>query len=171
VSVWVQALPSLQAVPLATLLMTHFAWQVPAFCSWAVWQASGAVQLVGQAPGWPAAILVSQVSLQALSTTPFPQLQVQSTSLVLLHPAGQQPSLVMLQAVIAVCVQFAVHVPPFTSAALSQALVFVQLVGQAPVPEAIAVSQLSPVSKRPLPQQGTIGVCVHLAVQAAAVPE
>ena len=46
----------------AIAVSTHLAMQVPAFCNVEVVQASGAVQLVGQAPVCSAAIAVSQVS-------------------------------------------------------------------------------------------------------------
>ena len=135
----------------------------------AVWQASGAVQLFGHMPV-PEVIAVSQVSLQAVSTTPFPQVHVQSMSLLLLHAAGQQPSLIILQAVIPVWVQLAVQVPAFCSASVVQPLLSLQLVGHTPVPEVIVVSQVSPLSTRPLPQQITISVCAQtLLVQASVV--
>jgi hypothetical protein len=48
------------------------------------------LHVVGQAPGIPAAIDVSQVS--PVSTRPFPHTAGQLPSLRLLHPIGQQPS-------------------------------------------------------------------------------
>jgi hypothetical protein len=60
-------------------------------------------QLTGQFP----AMAVSHVS--PLSTTPLPQTAAQFTSLFALHPAGQQPSLVELHAVMGVLVQVTLH--------------------------------------------------------------
>ncbi len=45
---------------------------------------------VGQAPGWPAAMAVSQVS--PASMTPLPQVAEQSGSVDFVAPDGQQPS-------------------------------------------------------------------------------
>src|SRR5688572_439680 len=50
------------------------------------------LHVVGHAPGWPAGIVVSQVSPAIISTTPLPHDAEQSLSLMLFAPAGQQPS-------------------------------------------------------------------------------
>jgi hypothetical protein len=100
------------------------------------------LQLAGQAPV-PEVIALSQFS--PASTMPLPQ-----------------------QGVIVVTTHLAVQAVP-ESVEVWQASAAVQLVGQAPAPEVIAVSQFSPESTVPLPQQGTIGVSTHLAVQAVPV--
>jgi hypothetical protein len=53
-------------------------------------QASASSQVRGQAPGKPAVIARSQLSL--LLTTPSPQIAAQSESEAIVQPAGQQPS-------------------------------------------------------------------------------
>jgi hypothetical protein len=143
--------------------LTHAAVQVPALVSVEVVHALGAVQLVGQAPVWPAAMAVSQVS--PVSTTPLPQQLAtpvvhvvigQSASVALVQPAGQQPSLVVpLQVVIGVFTHLAEQSAALpVRAEVVQVSGAVQLVGQAPVcPAGIALSQFSPGSTTPLPQQ------------------
>src|SRR5262245_28000164 len=56
---------------MVTGVVVHVAVQVPAFCSVSVVQLLPSLQLVGQAPGWPAAMPVWQVS--PASTAPLPQ--------------------------------------------------------------------------------------------------
>jgi hypothetical protein len=109
---------------------------------------------VGQAPGCPAGIPLSQDS--PFSTRPLPQLAGQSLSLTAVQPPGQQPS-PAAQVVMRTWLQVAVQ-----SAALPVTLsvvhgsVSAQSVGQAPSsPAAMAGSQLSPGSSRPLPQPGS----------------
>src|SRR5262249_2407676 len=68
-----------------TPLSTHWAWQVLPLTTRRSWQPTLG-QLAGQLDSG------SQVSWQALSTTPLPQTQAQSLSLPLLQPDGQQPS-------------------------------------------------------------------------------
>jgi hypothetical protein len=108
-------------------------------------------QSVGQAPGWPAGILVSQLSLG--SSFPSPQELEQSLSPpAWVQPAGQQPS-AGLHAVIGACVQEAEQVPPLESRSSVQEFLSSQLTGQEPGwPPAIWVSQVSPGSSFPLPQ-------------------
>ena len=71
----------------------------------------GGGQLVGQEPGLPAVMPVSQVSPG--STMPFPHTAGQSTSVLALQPVGQQPSLVNEQ-VAGTCVQRVWHAIPVT---------------------------------------------------------
>jgi hypothetical protein len=59
---------------------------------------------------------VSQVS--PVSTMPLPQTVPQSGSLVLLHPAGQQPSACALHCVIAVLLQLCEQTPPVSESAV-----------------------------------------------------
>src|SRR5262245_38669037 len=68
----------------------HAAVQLPPFCSVSAVQATPSSQAVGQAPVWPAAIAVSQVS--PVSTTPLPQPAGQSGSELMSAPGGQQLS-------------------------------------------------------------------------------
>src|SRR5262245_1662195 len=56
---------------MVTGAVVHVAVQVPALFSVSVVQLLPSLQLVGQAPGWPVAMPVSQVSLE--SPTPLPQ--------------------------------------------------------------------------------------------------
>ena len=62
----------------------------PAPVSTSLVHAMPSLQVVGQRPGMPAGIVVSHAS--PASTTPFPQVAVQSESVVMVAPAGQQPS-------------------------------------------------------------------------------
>src|SRR5579871_2636827 len=116
-------------------------------------QGSGTEQApgVGQAPGSPGAILVSQVS--PASTEPLLQVGEQSGSLSWVAPAGQQPSFA-IGVVTGVCVQ--TRPQPLVPLLLSivQGMPSLQSGGgQAPgAPGRMAVSQVSPGSIRPLPQ-------------------
>jgi hypothetical protein len=136
---------------------------VPAESSRSVVQGLPSSQVVGQAPGLPAAIAMSQVS--SLATFPSPQLAEQSGSLAAVQPAGQQPSLVGLQATMGFDTQAALQaLAEPVSAVCSQADgEGGQLVGQAPGPTA-ALSHASPGSTTPSPQRGAQSVSV------AAVP-
>jgi hypothetical protein len=110
-------------------------------------------QAVGQAPGWPAAMPVSQASLS--SSLPLPQSFEQSLSPAAVQPLGQHPS-PSLQLVIGSNVQLAAQVPPASSESSVQARPSSQLSGQAPaVPTANPRSQRSPSSSLPLPQFGS----------------
>jgi hypothetical protein len=106
-------------------------------------------QLVGQAPGWPAAMAVSQSS--PASTMPLPQAgPAQSGSVAEVQPEGQQPS-PGEQVVMVVWVQWAVQVAALpSSVSVVQALPSLQLVGQV-----AGGSQVSPVSSTPLPHTAT----------------
>lgn len=97
-------------------------------------QAMPSSHVAGHAP--------SQISWA--STTPLPQDAEQSSSVVLLHPAGQQPS-PAAQPVRAACVQAALHdsLAPVIESTV-QAMPSSQDVGQSP-------SQVSPASRTPLP--------------------
>src|SRR5262245_31003372 len=70
-------------------------------------QALASSQERGQAPGKPAVIARSQLSL--LPTTPSPQMPAQSESVAIVQPAGQQPS-PFAQAVIGIATQWALQV-------------------------------------------------------------
>jgi hypothetical protein len=77
---------------------------------------------------------------------------MQSESLLLLQPAGQQPS-PEVQFVILAWVHAAVQVAAEpVSESTVQAFPSSQLVAHAPAPEAIPLSQVSPDSTTPLPQ-------------------
>jgi len=135
-----QPSPLWQAV-IATLLQTTLQFCGEPTIESAV-HALPSLQSVGQLP--------SQVSPGW--TTPSPQKPLQSESFAVVHPAGQQPS-PLWQVVIAVFEHCAVQsalVPLIVS--VVHALLSLQLAGQAPVPEAMPGSQLSPGSIRPLPQ-------------------
>jgi hypothetical protein len=102
---------------------------------------------VGHTPA-PVVIAVSHVSGGVTTWSPHP---AQSLSFAVVAPAGQQPS-PFAGAVMVVCVHIAVHAVP-ASASVVQAAPSLHLaaVGHAPVPVAIAVSQVSPVSTMLLP--------------------
>jgi hypothetical protein len=70
-------------------------------------QALPSSQVRGQAPGRPAVIARSQLSLSP--TTPSPQMAAQSESVAIVQPVGQQPS-PSAQAVIGIATQWALHV-------------------------------------------------------------
>src|SRR6185437_332697 len=135
----------------------QIAWQVPVETSSVKTQESETEQApgVGQAPGWPAGIPVSQVSPDWI--TPSPQVGEQSGSVAKVAPGGQQPSLGVpgVTRVMATCLQTSVQPLPWATSVV-QATPSSQLAGgQAPgLPGATAVSQLSPGSMRPLPQRG-----------------
>ena len=104
----------------------------------------------GQAPGAPAAIAVSQVS--PTSTAPLPHVAGQSASSALVAPLGQHLS-PATRAVISWYTQRSWQPWP-TGVSVVHAMPSSQVgLGQAPgAPAAIAVSQVSPTSMRPLPQ-------------------
>src|SRR6185312_15127996 len=135
----------------------QIAWQVPVDTSRVKTQGSGTEQAPGggQAPGWPAGIAVSQVS--PAWTTPSPQVAEQSGSVAKVAPGGQHPSLGVpgVTEVMATCLQTSVQPLPCAMSVV-QATPSSQLAGgQAPgAPGAMARSQLSPGSMRPLPQRG-----------------
>ncbi len=110
-------------------------------------QAMPSSHAIGHAPA-PLAMPTSQVSLG--STTPLPQLGEQSVSDVASQEAGQQPS-PDTQEVTGEFLHDAEHPEP-TSVSAVQAIPSSQDFGQAPVPDWIAVSQLSGGSTVPLPQ-------------------
>src|SRR4029077_1708827 len=83
--------------------------QVPAETSSSSAQGSPLLQSVGQAPGEPTAMAMSQISLG--STTPLPHVGEQSGSSALVAPAGQQSS-PAAAAVISSCAQAAVQPLP-----------------------------------------------------------
>lgn len=131
--------------------LAHVAVQVPPLVSVAEEHVPEGVHVVGHAPVIPAAIAVSQVS--PASTAPLPQRGMQSLSLVALQLEGQQRS-PPVQLVIVVDSHAAVQVPARASETVVHAIVEGEhVVGHAPVaPAAMAVSQVSPTSTRPLPQ-------------------
>lgn len=139
----------------ATNAVTARCWQfaahVPAETSRSVVQGSPSSQLVGQAPGVPAGIAVSQASPGW--TAPSPQVGEQSGSSSAVHPAGQQPSLTGPQLVMGVSVQAAEQARPVnTSCRQTEGDGGQPLgLGQAPGPAA-CVSQVSPGSTMPSPQ-------------------
>ena len=140
--------------PLAHAVMgalAHAAVQVPPLESVAEVHVMVAEHVVGHAPATPVEMAVSQVS--PASTTPLPQREAQSLSLVALQLEGQQRS-PPVQLVIAVDSHAAAHVPARASDAVAHAIVEGEhVVGHAPViPVEMAVSQVSPTSTRPLPQ-------------------
>src|SRR5438874_1048878 len=125
------------------------AWQ-PLPDSASVVHGSPSSQLAGQLPGCGGGMPTSHVS--PVSRTPSPQADRQSGSRALEAPAGQQPSPAM-GAVIAVRKQMAEQVSADNSCATAQgpSALHASLVGHAPgVPAAMAVSQVSPGSTRPL---------------------
>ena len=88
------------------------------------------------------------------SSTPLPQLGLQSWSLITLAPGGQQPSPCM-GLVTGVYWQVTLHSLPVIESAV-QGFLSSHLVGQAPaLPAGIALSHFSPWSSFPLPQQPT----------------
>ena len=114
-------------------------------------------QLVGQEPGG------SQVS--PVSTTPLPQLAEQSTSLVELHPAGQQPSpevQVVMGLWLQATLQFAALPVSWSSV---HALPSSQLAGQE-----LGGSQVSPESTTPLPQLAEQSVSLALVQPVGQQP-
>ncbi len=116
------------------------------------------LQRVGQAPGWPAAMAVSQTSPARFSTTPSPQVGPQSGSLAAVQPDGQQPSAAGAQAVTACTPQTALQwsrSPVRTRLMHAEGLAG-QAVGQGTVVPAPG-SHASPSSRTPLP---------HLAAQS-----
>jgi hypothetical protein len=135
----------------------HEAAQVPAPVSTSAVQAIPSLQLVGQRPP-PLVIAVSQASPG--DRMPSPQTPVQSLSVAIVAPDGQQPS-PFLGAVIGVEPQTALQVPAPISASAVHAAPSSQAVGQAPGPLAIPVSQVSPAESTPSP---------HAAGQSASVP-
>ena len=136
--------PGQQESPLVQVVMvlafTHSAVQAAAVpCSVRSWQPTGG-QLVGQ-------LAPSHFSPHALSVTLFPQLQVQSLSLVELQVDGQQPSL-FVQAVITVLfTHWALQVDALPCSVRRWQPTFGQDVGQLP-------SHSSPISTTPFPQAG-----------------
>lgn len=93
---------------------------------------------------------VSHVS-EGISTTPLPQVAGQSESTAAWAPGGQQPS-PPRNAVVGTNRHRALHVLPSMRRSSVQGIPSAQVVGQAPTPLAIAVSQVSPASNLPLPQ-------------------
>jgi hypothetical protein len=91
----------------------------------------------------------SQTSPQALSTTPLPQVQLQSVSWAAVQPAGQQAS----PDVQAVCVPLSMQTTLQVSAAPCISYVSHPICGQL-VAQVPGGSQVSPGSSRPLPQVG-----------------
>jgi hypothetical protein len=121
-------------------VFVHAAVHVPAFASESVVHASPSSQLVGHAPGLPAAIAVSQVS--PASTTPLSHFGRQSLSSFAFAPDGQQPSL-SIGAVIAAYEQATMQPEPVGTPTMHGSDDG-QSVGHAPgCPAAIAVSQSS----------------------------
>src|SRR5436190_850429 len=84
------------------------------------------------------------------STTPLRHTGAQSLSVLLLAPVGQQPS-PFIGSVIGVLVHIAWHVPPATSESAVHDIMSLHVVGHAPTPVAMPVSQSSPDSRTPLP--------------------
>src|SRR5262252_527626 len=113
---------------------------------------------VGQAPGFPAGMAVSQVSKG--STVPFPHVDGQSSSCMAefgseVAPFGQHPSRGPPIVRISLCPHAALQPLP-VSESVVQATWSSHDWGQAPgLPGAIAVSHDSPMSMTPLPQKGT----------------
>ena len=118
-------------------------------------QASPSSQVVTQAPSAPLGIPGSQASPAAVSRTPLPHAVGQSMSLSLVAPGGQQLSGALPDGAIGAQLHTAEQVPseigvPMAHVTMRQSAV----VGQAPsVPDRIAVSQVSPGSTTPLPQE------------------
>src|SRR5262249_31343952 len=107
-------------------------------------------QVTGQAPGIPGGMPVSQRSEP--STTPLPHTGLQSMSVLKLQPEGQQPSLVKLQRVIALCAHWAVQVCALpTRRSVVHALPSLHC---ARVGHDDGGSQVSPASTTPFPQRG-----------------
>ncbi len=103
--------------------------QVPPLSNVSLVQATLSSHVVGQAPGFPAAILVSHFSEG--STVPFPQVVEQSLSVGKVQPAGQQPS-PPTHCVIGALEQTAVQVPPLSRVSSVQSILSSHVVGQAP---------------------------------------
>jgi hypothetical protein len=136
----------------------HVALQVVGMTSASVVQAIVSLHAVGHAPGMPAAMPVSHASVP--ERTPSPHVAVQSLSVAMVAPAGQQPS-PFIGIVIGVNAHVAVHVPPFMSESDVHAIMSLHAVGHAPgMPAAIAVSQVSPASTIPL---------LHITAQSMSV--
>ena len=96
------------------------------------------------------------------SSSPLPQITGQSLSTRAVAPGGQQPSPLMA-AVMGTWTQAVVHWAPVMVSTV-QALPSLQVVGQAPgLPAGILVSQVSPASMTPLPQQLTCPAMVFSA--------
>jgi hypothetical protein len=149
VSAPLQTFPSVQARP-ATGLCWQCAWHVPAEMSAVSKHTLSGVHEVGQAPGIPSGIAMSQSS--PLSIEPFPQPGEQSGSVAAVAPDGQHmsagPMVVMM-----VCEHCAWHVPAPLKVSTVQGSPSSQLVGQAPLEPALAaMSHVSPGSTWPLPQ-------------------
>jgi hypothetical protein len=132
--------PSPLAHAVWTVSSTHCAWQVPPLTSRCCWHPL-AGQLFGQL------VSGSQVSWQAGSSWPLPQVQLQSLSFAVVQPDGQHPS----PDAHAVCgpssTQWAVQ-----SVALPASFCLVQPSGAHVVGHWPGGSQLSPASTTPLPQ-------------------
>ena len=137
--------PSTAAV---TGVSSQVAAHVPSMLMASVVQKSPSSQAAGQAPAEPAAIPVSHVSPG--STTPLPQVDVQSSSVVASAPAGQQPS-PSAGAVIGALSHCTEQSVPLRTSEV-QASPSSQPVGHAPAsPAAMSGSHSSPSSSTPLP--------------------
>ena len=128
-------------------------------------------QVVGQAPGRPAAIATSQVSPLPGWTTPSPQVAEQSGSVAAVQPPAQQPSRVGEHVVICVISQRAVQVAASPTSALTRQADGGrgQVLGHAPAPVA-ALSHDSPISTTPLPHEGWQSPSVRWVAPAGQQP-
>jgi hypothetical protein len=136
-----QPSPDVQAV--CTTSSTHWAWQVPPLTRRRFWQ-----PIAGQAAGQLES--GSQVSWQAASICPLPQVQLQSASVAVVQPDGQQPSPEAQTVWAPSSMQCAVQ-----SAAVPVSFRFVQPMAGQVVGQLPGGSQLSPASSTPLPQAAT----------------
>lgn len=131
-------------------------------------QASAGGHVAGQEPG---SVPVSHVS-DGGSTTAFPQVAGQSVSIPACAFAGQQPSPFRV-AVVVTNTHRALQVCASTSRSSVQGTPSEQVLGQAPAPVAMAVSQLSPVSTLPFPQvaeqSGSVAVTQPVGQQPSVV--
>jgi len=176
-----QPSPSEQAVIVVLWQTSEQVVSLPV-CESAV-QAMLSLQEAGQAPGWPAAIALSQVS--PVSTAPLPQPGRQSLSLLELHMAGQQPSPPEHSSILGFWQRTSQVPAEPVMTSWVQGLPSEQATGQLP-------SQVSPSSTTPLPHLGAqsesltalqpagqqpsparqvvMSVCRHVAEQAEAEP-
>jgi hypothetical protein len=122
---------------------THWAWQVPPLTSRRCWQPMAGHE-VGQL------VSGSHVSPQVASIWPLPQVQLQSLSVAVVQPDGQQPS----PDAQVVCGPSSTHLA-VQLAAVPVSLRFVHPIGAQVVGQLPGGSQLSPASTTPLPQEAT----------------
>src|SRR5262249_42674466 len=141
-----------RVVPLAaSSVCVHWRWHwVPETAS--VVQTLLSLQSATEAGQCPAPLGIAVSHSSPDSSAPLPQIGWQSGSVFALPAGGQQLSLGPT-AVIGVCEQAALQVPPESSVSVVHESLSLQsaVTGHRPVPVVIAVSQVSPASTTPLP--------------------